>query len=144
MGRKRSVYIGLVIFVIGTLICLTTFNYSWMLAGRILQGLGVAAPRISTVAIVRDLFALSAVWKSFRLVFGNRKTLGHSISAGLVFATLIGYLTTARQIFQDYLGIGRLFVVYFAFAALSVGIASILNAGLVRRIGMHRISHVTF
>jgi MFS transporter, DHA1 family, multidrug resistance protein len=55
-GRKRSVYIGLVIFIVGCFISYIADSFEWMLFGRFLQGFGAAAPRVSSVAIVRDLF----------------------------------------------------------------------------------------
>ncbi len=55
-GRKRSVYIGLLIFIIGSFISYSSISFEWMLLGRFLQGFGAAAPRVSSVAIVRDLF----------------------------------------------------------------------------------------
>jgi DHA1 family bicyclomycin/chloramphenicol resistance-like MFS transporter len=211
-GRKRSVYLGLIIFMLGSIISLLADSYFWMLAGRFLQGIGCAAPRVSSVAIVRDLFAgremarvlsfimavfifvpvvapalgeivmilshwrmvfalfigmalvvalwmflrlpetlkpedkhpfsVAEVWKNFRIVVANKQTLGHTISAGLVFACLIAYLSCARQIYQDYYDTGHLFVFYFALSALSVGVASLVNSQFVRRLGMHKISHL--
>ncbi len=55
-GRKQSVYIGLVIFIVGSFISYIANSFEWMLIGRFLQGFGAAAPRVSSVAIVRDLF----------------------------------------------------------------------------------------
>jgi MFS transporter, DHA1 family, multidrug resistance protein len=55
-GRKQSVYIGLVIFIVGSFISYIAKSFEWMLIGRFLQGFGAAAPRVSSVAIVRDLF----------------------------------------------------------------------------------------
>lgn len=53
-GRKPVVYVGYGVFVIGCLLSIFATNYSMMLVGRVLQGLGAACPRIITVAIVRD------------------------------------------------------------------------------------------
>ncbi len=53
-GRKPVIYYGYGIFVAGCVICLTTDTWLWMMLGRLLQGFGAAAPRIVTVAMVRD------------------------------------------------------------------------------------------
>lgn len=90
----------------------------------------------------RHPFSLQGVWHSLKLVLGNYQTLGHTISAGLIFGALIGYLTSARQIYQDYFHTGQLFVFYFGLSALSVGIASLVNSKIVKRYGMHRISRL--
>jgi DHA1 family bicyclomycin/chloramphenicol resistance-like MFS transporter len=55
-GRKRTVYSGLVIFLIGNILSITATNFEIMLLGRVFQGFGVAAPRIVSLAIVRDLY----------------------------------------------------------------------------------------
>ena len=56
IGRKPAISIGFGIFIAGTLLCLNATTFSAMLGGRILQGLGAAAPRIITLALVRDKY----------------------------------------------------------------------------------------
>lgn len=56
VGRKRTVYLGFVLFISGTFCSLLAQDLTTMLIGRFLQGLGAAGPRIVTVAIVRDQY----------------------------------------------------------------------------------------
>lgn len=56
VGRKPILTIGLVVFVVGTLIALFSFSFPMLLVGRFIQGLGAASTRILSVAIVRDRF----------------------------------------------------------------------------------------
>lgn len=56
-GRKPAVYLGFVLLLIGTLISIFAPSFEWMLAGRVLQGLGAAGPRVMMVAIIRDRYA---------------------------------------------------------------------------------------
>lgn len=53
-GRKPVIYVGYVIFIAGCLMSIFSTDFTVMLAGRILQGFGAAAPRIVSVSIVRD------------------------------------------------------------------------------------------
>jgi MFS transporter, DHA1 family, multidrug resistance protein len=53
-GRRRVIHISYVVFVIGTLMALFATSFGMLLAGRLLQGLGMAGPRIVSIAIVRD------------------------------------------------------------------------------------------
>ncbi len=53
-GRKPVIYGGYVIFIVGCLLSILADSFSVMLLGRVLQGLGAAAPRIVSVALVRD------------------------------------------------------------------------------------------
>jgi len=55
-GRKPIVYIGFVVFIIASIICLTTRNFEMMLFGRVLQGIGLAAPRTMSIAMIRDSY----------------------------------------------------------------------------------------
>ncbi len=55
-GRKPAVYAGLCVFMIGCLLSVYATNFAIMLSGRIIQGLGLAGPRIVTMAIIRDRY----------------------------------------------------------------------------------------
>ena len=55
-GRKPSVYLGFVIFIIASIICVNAESLHVMIIGRILQGVGLSAPRTICIAIIRDLF----------------------------------------------------------------------------------------
>ena len=55
-GRKPIVYIGFIIFALASIICVLAPSLEWMVVGRILQGLGLAAPRTIAIAIIRDLY----------------------------------------------------------------------------------------
>ncbi|BCP54417.1 Bcr/CflA family drug resistance efflux transporter [Kaistia sp. 32K] len=56
VGRKPTLMIGLVIFTIGSLIALFAPNFEMLLVARLVQGMGAAATRILSVAIVRDRY----------------------------------------------------------------------------------------
>ncbi len=86
-------------------------------------------------------FNIKAIWHDFVKVFQNKITMTYAICAGLIFAAMIGYLTSSRQIFQDYFQVGNLFPLYFGASALSIGISSIVNSMIVRRYGMKIICH---
>ncbi len=55
-GRKPSVYLGFIIFIIASFICVSAESLEVMIFGRILQGIGLSAPRTICIAIIRDLF----------------------------------------------------------------------------------------
>ena len=56
IGRKPAIHAGLVLFVVGCLVSIFAPTFEAMIAGRILQGVGVAGPRIVVVALVRDQY----------------------------------------------------------------------------------------
>ncbi len=55
-GRKPPIYVALLLFMVGCLMSIFAASYAVMLAGRFVQGLGVAGPRIVAVALVRDQY----------------------------------------------------------------------------------------
>ncbi|QZT37164.1 multidrug effflux MFS transporter [Halosquirtibacter xylanolyticus] len=56
LGRKPVVYIGYIIFAIASVVCVCAVNLEMMVAGRLLQGVGLSAPRSVTMSIVRDKY----------------------------------------------------------------------------------------
>lgn len=56
IGRKPAIYIGLVLFAIGSLVSAFSSDYDMLLYGRFLQGFGVAGPRTVSIALVRDQY----------------------------------------------------------------------------------------
>ena len=57
IGRKPAIYAGLAVFMAGCVVSIVAPTFETMIAGRVLQGIGVAGPRIVTVALVRDQYA---------------------------------------------------------------------------------------
>ena len=57
LGRKPVIYMGFTLFVIASFICVTATNLETMILGRILQGIGLSAPRTISIAMVRDSFS---------------------------------------------------------------------------------------
>lgn len=56
-GRKPMIYFGFIVFVIASVICVTTESFEMMIAGRVLQGIGLSSPRTIAIAMVRDTFS---------------------------------------------------------------------------------------
>ena len=56
IGRKPAIYIGAGIFAIACLMSVFASSFSFMLLARLLQGIGMAGPRIVTMALIRDKF----------------------------------------------------------------------------------------
>ncbi|MBE7635332.1 Bcr/CflA family efflux MFS transporter [Sneathiella sp. P13V-1] len=57
LGRKRPIYAGILIFLTGCLLSIFAENYTLMLLGRFLQGLGAASPRVVSIALIRDQYS---------------------------------------------------------------------------------------
>lgn len=55
-GRKPVVYIGFGLFALASILCVWAPSLEWMVAGRILQGIGLSAPRTISISIIRDTY----------------------------------------------------------------------------------------
>jgi len=56
-GRKPMVYIGFLIFVAASIVCVTTKSFEMMIIGRVFQGVGLSSPRSLSIAIIRDSYS---------------------------------------------------------------------------------------
>ena len=57
LGRKPVVYMGFLLFIIASFICIYAKSLEVMIAGRILQGVALSAPRTISIAMVRDVYS---------------------------------------------------------------------------------------
>jgi len=56
LGRRPTMHAGLLLFMAGCLVSVFAMSFEAMIAGRVIQGIGVAAPRVVTIAMVRDQY----------------------------------------------------------------------------------------
>ena len=68
-------------------------------------------------------------------------SLFYTVAIGLLFGSLMAYVSLMPQIFQDVFHHPALMAPIFAACAATMGLGSMLNAGLVERLGLKRISH---
>jgi len=210
IGRKPALTAGLAIFIVGTLAALVSSEFATLLAARLVQGVGAAAPRVIAIAVVRDLYGgrqmarvmsfammvfivipvlapsigqalihignwywtfyallvmatLIAAWAGLRLpetaapalglerpmslrdslkaaIFDPR-TMAYGAAGGFMFGCLLAYVASSQQVFVEVFGMGAAFPVVFGAIASVMAVASFVNARLVGRMGMRRLSH---
>ncbi len=68
IGRKPTILIGAFLYLLGSCLCLYASDFQDMLLGRMLQGIGVAGPRVATLALVRDKYEGDAMARVMSLV----------------------------------------------------------------------------
>ena len=86
--------------------------------------------RFSLLQLVLDIRAIARI----------RASLGYTLTMGFVFGGFIGYLSSSQQIFQVQYQLHEQFPIYFGILACAIGCASLVNANLVMRFGMRRLS----
>jgi len=56
IGRRPAILAGLLLFAVGCVLSIVAVDFTQMLLGRLLQGLGASGPRIVSIALVRDQY----------------------------------------------------------------------------------------
>jgi DHA1 family bicyclomycin/chloramphenicol resistance-like MFS transporter len=78
---------------------------------------------------------------AFSLAARNRTALCYMLAQTFLFGGLLGFINSSQQVFTEALGAGGRFPLVFAICASFIAVASLLNARLVMRLGMRRLSH---
>ncbi|MEL6509252.1 MAG: multidrug effflux MFS transporter [Pseudomonadota bacterium] len=96
-GRRPIIFAGFVLYCIGALLAFLANTLEWVLAARVIQGIGVAGPRIVALAVIRDLFSgremarlMSFVLLVFSLVPAIAPALGAVIIWGVGWRGIFG------------------------------------------------------
>jgi MFS transporter, DHA1 family, multidrug resistance protein len=213
-GRKATILGGLALFMAGGALAANAWSLNSLLAARVLMGLGAAAPRVASIALIRDMFSgremarimsfvmmvfmivpaaapamgavviagygwrgvfwtflvfalvagtwltlrqpetlppqmrrplrLSTILEAARIVLTNRLALASICAQTMVFGILFGTLSSVQPLFDRTFGRADSFPAWFALIALISAGASLTNALLVRRLGMHRVIVTVF
>lgn len=88
----------------------------------------------------RIKFSATRMMRDIKSIGKIPAAIGYTITMGFVFGAFIGYLSSAQQILQTQYALGNQFAIYFGVLAASIGLASLVNAQLVMRFGMRRLS----
>lgn len=102
MGRKPILYAGIALYLAGSVFCYFAGDFGLLMAGRFVQGLGVAAPYVTAVSVVRDKYSgrdmarvMSLIMMIFILVPAIAPSLGqvvmHVAGWRAIFLLYIGY-----------------------------------------------------
>lgn len=84
-GRKQTLFVGLIIFIIGSVICALSDNIYMLLVGRFLQGAGSIGAVVS--AMISDLVKEEQRGKAMAVMGG---TIAISFSVAMIVAPIIG------------------------------------------------------
>jgi DHA1 family bicyclomycin/chloramphenicol resistance-like MFS transporter len=102
----------------------------------------VRLPETLAPADVRP-FTPRVILDGFRIVLTNRVALCYTIASTFIFGALFGFINSAQQVYVGIYGLGVWFPVAFAAVALFMAFASFINAKLVGRFGMRKLSHAS-
>ena len=101
---------------------------------------GIRLPETLTPQNWRPL-NLSQIGGAYLEYVRNRTSFGYTVASALCFGALFGYISTSEQVFHETFDVGNKLAFYFAIVAASLGVATLVNARLVSRFGMRRLTH---
>lgn len=114
IGRKPVVFMGFLLFIIASFICISATSLTMMVVGRILQGVGLSAPRTIAIAMIRDTYSgdyMARIMSFITVVFILVPIVAPAIGKGildhydwkaifyiqLVFSVLVSFWFWKRQ-----------------------------------------------
>lgn len=111
-GRKKPLYIGLVIYILASFGCLSVHSINALIVLRFVQAVGSCAASVAAMAMVRDLFPVKDSAKVFSLLMlvvgaspmiaptvGGYVTAAFGWQSVFLILAIIGTLTLAATIF---------------------------------------------
>ena len=89
----------------------------------------------------RRALTVNSILGGFGIVLRTRVSLFYTLATAVVFGALFGFINSAQQVYVGLYGLGVWFPVLFACIAGMMAVSSFVNAQLVGRFGMRRLSH---
>lgn len=86
-GRKKILYFGILLYLVGSVVCYFSQTLEMMLAGRIIQGLGVSGPYVSAISVVRDKYSgrhMARVMSIIMMIFIMVPAIAPSLGQGIL------------------------------------------------------------
>ena len=111
LGRRRVLLASLAIYAAGCVLAMVAPSFEWLLASRIIQGIGAAGGRVLSTAIVRDRFSgreMASVMSLIMMVFLIIPMLGPAIGATMLL------LGSWIYVFVSMLALGGVLALWFA------------------------------
>ncbi|HMN37055.1 MAG TPA: multidrug effflux MFS transporter [Hyphomicrobium sp.] len=116
-----------------------TFDVLLVLGLAVAVWAGLRLPE--TAHLVTRHTARPTLLASLKQAVLDRQTMTYGITTGLMFSCLLSYVASSQQIFTEVFHEGANFPLLFGAVASTMAIASFINANLVGRLGMRRVSH---
>jgi DHA1 family bicyclomycin/chloramphenicol resistance-like MFS transporter len=86
-GRKNIIYFGASVYIISSALCMFAPNLETIVVARVLQGIGAAAPRVVSQALIRDLYSgreMARISSFIMIIFSLVPAVAPLLGAGLI------------------------------------------------------------
>jgi len=88
-------------------------------------------------------FGIGPMIEGFGIVFSNHVAMRYVLATALLFGGLLGFLTSAQQIYVGIYQVGAWFPAFFATAGAAAALGGFANSQLVEKYGMRRIAFLS-
>jgi drug resistance transporter, Bcr/CflA subfamily len=89
----------------------------------------------------RRSIAPQEILRAAKKVVTDRCSIAYTLGQTAPFGAMIGFVTSAQQLFTDVFDAAETFPIYFAIIAGAMGLAAFINSRIVMRFGSRRVSH---
>jgi DHA1 family bicyclomycin/chloramphenicol resistance-like MFS transporter len=89
-GRKPVIYAGIALYMVGACLAWLAQTLELVLAARLIQGLGIAGPRVVSLAIIRDLYEgrqMAKLVSIVMMIFTLVPAIAPLVGAGIIALT---------------------------------------------------------
>lgn len=107
-GRKKVLYMGIALYLLGSVICFFAEDISGLLLGRFIQGLGVSGPYVSAISIVRDKYVgrdMARIMSLVMLIFIMVPAIAPSLGQAVLLVSSWRYIFVLYIVYALIIGI---------------------------------------
>ena len=90
----------------------------------------------------RKPLSFASAFGAYRQVLRTRVACGYVLASGVLFGGLFAFIFSVEQVMREVFGEDERLGLWFALASIGLAASNFVNAMLVKRIGMRRISHI--
>lgn len=130
---------------IGQMILFATGSWQWIFL--LLGGYGLLVSIVAGMKLGETLhpefrrkISVGSITSAMGRVFKDRTAAGYTVCAALSFGSIMGFINSVGQIFNDIFHAATWFPLVFACIAGTMAVASFVNSRVVGRFGTRRIS----
>lgn len=90
----------------------------------------------------RKPLSLTSAFGAYITVLRTRVACGYVLASGILFGALFAFIFSIEQVMREVFGEDERLGLWFALVSIGIAVSNFVNAVLVKRVGMRRLSHI--